>query len=197
MRRWPGFAREQVNPPDRGDDQPGGGRKFTSCRPASRTTSAGSGTLLIAWNRSHSRRVGETQNRQVMFAWTVVEQAVRDAARQADQVAGRGVGRLAVEHQVEAALEHIDELVLRRMDVRRHEGAGRQQRVPGEAALGHLQRRVGLAEDVPDDTIHAAALLGDAGGHRCGGMGTCCALLANIIASWLDHPAQPNEDRGR
>ena len=61
-----GFAREQVNA--RRGDHPGGGRKFTSCRPARRTTSAGSATLSIAWNRSHSLRVGDTQNRQVMFA---------------------------------------------------------------------------------------------------------------------------------
>src|ERR1700722_17601041 len=46
----------------------GGGRKFTSCNPASRTTSAGSGTLLIARNSSHNRRVGLTQNMQVTVA---------------------------------------------------------------------------------------------------------------------------------
>jgi hypothetical protein len=45
---------------------------------------------------------------------------------------GQGVG--AVDHQFELALEHINELLLRRMDMRRHEGARRKGRVPGEGA---------------------------------------------------------------
>ncbi len=56
----------------------------------------------------------------------VVEQPVRNPLRQADQIAGRGIGGLAIEHEIEAALEDVDELVLRRMDVRRHAGAWRQ-----------------------------------------------------------------------
>src|SRR5579872_5077485 len=54
----------------------------------------------------------------------VVEQPMRYTAREADQIAGRGIRRLTVQHQVEATLEDVDELILGGMDVWRHKGSG-------------------------------------------------------------------------
>src|SRR5439155_560714 len=62
----------------------------------------------------------------------LVEDAVGDPHRQPDQVAGAGHEILAVDQKVEPAFEHVDELLLGRMDVRRHERAGGKRRVPGE-----------------------------------------------------------------
>src|SRR5207253_10888027 len=73
---------------------------------------------------------------------------------------------LAVDHEVEAALEHVDELILGGMDVRRHEGAGREAGVPGERSLANLLRHIGLAQDVPDDAVDAGIGPGNACGHR-------------------------------
>src|SRR5215469_17222122 len=91
----------------------------------------------------------------------LVEDAMRQAHRHADQIAGRGNDVLAVEHEIETALEHVDELVLRRMDVRRHERAGRKSRVPGKRTLADSLRHVSLAKNIPGDAVETAAGFGD------------------------------------
>ncbi len=92
----------------------------------------------------------------------LVEDAVRDAHRHADEVARFSEHGAAVEHELELALEHVDELVLRRMDVRGDERSRRKGRVPGEGTLAHLLRHVDLAENVPADVVDAFAGFGDA-----------------------------------
>ena len=49
---------------------------------------------------------------------------MRNAARQANQIAGLGLHPDAVELEVEHAFLHQDELILGRMNVHRHELAG-------------------------------------------------------------------------
>ena len=80
----------------------------------------------------------------------LVEEAVHDLHRQPDEVAGGGGRTPCRRGSGRTALQHVDELVLVGVDVRRHEGAGREQRVPGEGAFGQRLGHVGLAEDVPD-----------------------------------------------
>src|SRR5215467_16194013 len=66
--------------------------------------------------------------------WLVgfVEEAVRDAHGEPDQVARKRVEVPTVEDTIELTLEHVDEFVLGRMDMRRHERARREGSVPGE-----------------------------------------------------------------
>src|SRR6185295_3759906 len=54
----------------------------------------------------------------------LVEQPVHHPHRQSDELAGRGGGLLAVKNEIEAALEHVDELVLIDVNVGRHEASG-------------------------------------------------------------------------
>ena len=61
----------------------------------------------------------------------------------------------AIDQKIETAFEHVNELVLGRMDVRRHERAGWQSRVPGKRIFTELLWHIGLAEDVPDDAVDA------------------------------------------
>ena len=51
----------------------GGGSKNTSCSPANRITSPGSGTLLIFSNNCQSFAVGVTQNRHVTSDWLLLK----------------------------------------------------------------------------------------------------------------------------
>jgi hypothetical protein len=85
---------------------------------------------------------------------------VRQAHRHADQIARGGCDVPAVDHQIEAALEHVDEFVLRRVNVRRHESAGRKRRVPGKRTIADRLRHVNLAENIPDDVVNAGAGFG-------------------------------------
>src|SRR5690242_13415291 len=88
---------------------------------------------------------------------------MRLAHRQADGVA-RGCEILsAIEEEVEPALEDVEIFVLVRMDVRRHEGADRERRVPGKAVLRSALRHIDLAEDVPGDALNALIGAGEAG----------------------------------
>ena len=91
---------------------------------------------------------------------------MRDAARQANEIARLGEVRLPVEQDVETPFEHVDELILLRMDMRRHHRAGRHGSVPGKARLAKLLGHIGLAEDVPGDPVHPVARLGDPRRHR-------------------------------
>src|SRR5579871_1710461 len=93
---------------------------------------------------------------------------MRLAHRQADGVArGREVLR-AIEEEVEPAFENIEIFVLVGMDVRRHKGADRERRMPGETVLRAALRHVDLAEDVPGDALNAFVGAGEAGdfGHH-------------------------------
>src|SRR5215469_7598563 len=83
----------------------------------------------------------------------LVENAVGQAHRHADQVARGGNDIFSVEHEIETPFEHIDEFVLRRVDVRRHESAGRKRGVPGKRTLAHRLRHVSLTENIPDNTV--------------------------------------------
>src|SRR5215213_9447402 len=95
----------------------------------------------------------------------LVEQTMRYVHRQADQIACGRDELAPVDDHVHASLEHVDVLVLGWMNVRRHEGAGRKRCVPGERVLAQRFRHIGLAEDVPDDTLEAGRGLGDACGQ--------------------------------
>src|SRR5580698_1801836 len=115
------------------------------------------------------RRAGASATPRHAFhrALRLVVDRVRQARRHAYEVAGIGKGVAAVDHQFQLALEHVNELLLRRMDMRRHEGARRTGRVPGEGALTNLLGHVGLTKNVPSDVVEALASLGDTGrqGH--------------------------------
>jgi len=92
-----------------------------------------------------------------------VEDAVGNAHRKTYQIARRRLGLAAAQHEIELSLQDIEIFVLIRMDMRRHEGAGRQRRVPGEGMLGAVFRHIGLAEDIPENSLHALVSAGDAG----------------------------------
>src|SRR5665213_2536389 len=99
-----------------------------------------------------------------------VEDAVRNAHAQPNQIAGAGLRVGARQHEIEFSLQHVEIFVLVGMDVRRHEGAGRQGRVPGERILRAALRHIGLAQNIPGNTLHALIGAGDAGDlalHRC------------------------------
>ncbi|NBQ76933.1 MAG: hypothetical protein EBU14_16585 [Acetobacteraceae bacterium] len=55
-----------------------------------------------------------------------LEDAMGNAHGQADQIAGLGGGSLAIQHQIKIAFQHANEFILRGVDMRRHEGAGRK-----------------------------------------------------------------------
>ena len=145
--------------------QAGGGRKLTSCSAAMRTTSAGSGRLWMRSNSSFSDRVGRHPEQAGGGLAGLVEDAVRQPLGHADKVAGLRREILAVEPQIVAAAQHIDELILVRMNVRRHEGAAREYGVPRHRSVRLLLQRVGLAQNVPDDVAKAFVGGGDARGH--------------------------------
>src|SRR5215472_14963519 len=66
----------------------------------------------------------------------------------ADQVASGGNDVLPSRTRSRRLLEHVDEFVLHRMNVRRHESARRKGSVPGNRALAHRLRHVGLAQNI-------------------------------------------------
>ena len=75
------------------------------------------------------------------------------AHTEADQIA-RSCLRLGIaEHEIELPLQHIKIFILVGMNMRRHERARWQRRVPGEAVLGIALRHIGLAEDVPGNAL--------------------------------------------
>ncbi len=160
-----GFARDQVNR-EAVTVQFGGGRKFTSCK-RGETHHLGRVRDIVDRLEQVPQKAGRRYPEQAGdIRLSFIEQAVRYATRQADQVAGGRRRRLTVEQQVEFPFKDVDELFLRRMDVRRHERARRQQGVPGKAALRDMQGPVGLAKDVPDAAVDGAALLRDTGDHH-------------------------------
>src|SRR6202040_3431852 len=65
--------------------------------------------------------------------------------------------------EVELAFQHVEIFVLIGMDMRRHESAGRQRRMPRKAMVGAVLRHIGLAEDIPGNSLHALIGAGDAG----------------------------------
>src|ERR1700722_3810435 len=75
--------------------------------------------------------------------------------RQLDQIAGAGRGLLPVEQQFEVTFREIEELILGRMDMRRHESAGRKGGMPGEGTIRKMLWHIGLAENVPADVVDA------------------------------------------
>src|SRR5277367_684979 len=114
----------------------------------------------------------------------LVEDAVRQAHWQAHEIARIGLGAASVEHQLELTLEHVDEFVLRRMDMRRHERVGRKRRVPRERTLAHLLRHVGLPEDVPGDVVEAFARLGDSRGQNHVVVPSCSRGASSPPPTW-------------
>ena len=52
-----------------------------------------------------------------------------NAHGQADQIARLRGGSLAIQEKIKLAFQHADEFILRRVDMRRHEGAGREKRI--------------------------------------------------------------------
>src|ERR1041384_1490566 len=87
---------------------------------------------------------------------------MRFAHRQGGGVAPGCAKLTAPQEEGEPAPEDVEIFVLVGMDVRRHEGADREGRVPGEAVLGAALRHVDLAEDVPGDALNAFIGAGDA-----------------------------------
>src|SRR6185437_12270082 len=88
---------------------------------------------------------------------------MRLAHRQPHRVAGGREIVGTIEKEVEAAFQDVEIFVLVRMDVRRHEGAGRKCRVPGKPVLGAAFRHISLTEDVPGNSLNAFIGPGDAG----------------------------------
>lgn len=78
-----------------------------------------------------------------------VEIAMRNAARQPHQIAGKGADPLAIEFEIEHALLYQDELFLGGMDMHRHKLAGIAIGLESEGGLGDGLREVDLSEDVP------------------------------------------------
>src|SRR6266849_2713222 len=64
-----------------------------------------------------------------------VEDAMGKAHPEAYQVARRRLGIGAGKHEIEFAFQHVEIFVLVGVDMRRHEGPGRQRRMPGEAMV--------------------------------------------------------------
>ncbi len=110
----------------------------------------------------------------------LVENAMGDVHGQPDEVAGAGREVLAVDQQVETALEDVDELVLRGMDMRRHEGARWECGVPGERILAQLLGYVNLAQDIPHDAVDTGVCLGHACRHRLHCARAPCAGLVAL-----------------
>src|ERR1700691_514721 len=96
--------------------------------------------LVFSRDAYHLRRIGEIvqlleQGAQSTsrsdpeqtshVARSVVVEAVGLSPRQPDQITRAGMRFLIAEFKIESAFDHVDELVLGRMDVRRHERAGR------------------------------------------------------------------------
>src|SRR5258708_15116676 len=69
----------------------------------------------------------------------------------------------AVEHELEPAFQDVEILILVGMNMRRHEGAGRKRRMPREAVFGASLRHIGLAENVPANSLNAFIRARDAG----------------------------------
>ena len=62
----------------------------------------------------------------------MVENAMRNAARQPDQIARTCLHLLTIQHEAEFAFQHIDKFILRLMDMGRHKGTRRKCRMPGK-----------------------------------------------------------------
>src|SRR6266567_6580607 len=86
------------------------------------------------------------------------------------QRAGAGFGPRSVEIEIERTLQHVDEFVLRRMHVRRHERAGRIERLECKAVIALRLEPVDMAEDIPRDILGCVGLAG-AGWRNAGGEG--------------------------
>src|SRR5205823_14521120 len=74
--------------------------------------------------------------------------------------------------------------------MRRHEGARRQRRVPGEGVLGIAFRHIDLTEDIPGNPLHAFVGPGDAGDlafHAASFPELWCAVLGVAVAVILKY----------
>src|SRR5262245_32721324 len=96
----------------------------------------------------------------------LVEDAMRNIHRHSDEIARLRDHVLAIEEQIEAPLEEINELVLSWMDMRRDKRPWRKCRMPGKRALAQRFRNVSLPENIPDNAFDAGTGLGDACGQR-------------------------------
>src|SRR5437588_12992854 len=92
----------------------------------------------------------------------LVEDAMRYVHGQSDQVAGSRRIVVPVDQEIEFSLEHVNELILGGMNMGRHGRAGWKGCMPTERALGELLGHVGLAENIPADSVEARAGSGDA-----------------------------------
>ena len=104
-------------------------------------------------NSAFSRPAGLTQNSARAGAPAIVVIGMRNTPRHAHQIARLRLHLRLAELQVERPLEHIDELVLLRMDVQRHERPGRIQRLEAEAAFRGCLQIIAMPEHAPDDRI--------------------------------------------
>ena len=101
----------------------------------------------------------------------VVVVGVRDAHRHPHQIPRPRLQPVLPELEIEDAFQHVDELVLLRMHVQRHEGPGRIEGLEAEAGGALGLQEVAVPEHVPGHPVLAFARAADAGeqawrGHR-------------------------------
>ena len=97
-----------------------------------------------------------------------------NAHRQANQIAGLGGGGLTIQEKIKLPFQHADEFILIRVDMRRHEGAGREKRVESETAFAMRYGFVSLPKDGSDHSTLTRA----GWGHTC-----CHAHFLKLLVS--------------
>src|SRR3974377_1360384 len=108
---------------------------------------------------------------------------------------------MPIEQKIKPPFEHVDELILCRMNMRRHRGSWRKGRMPGERALADLLGHVGLAENIPADPVDAGTRLGDACSKRlhCRRSFLCThslhSTLDKILPQTMPREQQDNGER--
>ena len=127
--------------------------KSTSCSAERRIASSMSVRSWSASNSSLQLAAGDTQNSARVGARRIVVVGVGHAHRHAHQIARPRLDLGLAELQVERALQHVDELVLPRMDVQRHERAGRIEGLEAEAARAVRLQEIAVAQHVPADLV--------------------------------------------
>src|SRR6478752_8388165 len=105
---------------------------------------------------------------------------MRNAARQANQIAGLGLHPDAVELEIQHPFLHQDELILCRMNMHWHELAGFAVGLEGKGGIGHGLGEVDLTENIPA----LATVTGTTGGDA---FFECCHIVLSSVEVWSTH----------